>query len=123
MENTPSTEPQKPRTGVREKAQLMSGSEIDRTLLRLAYEIVERHDGAEGLVFVGVKRRGVPLAERLARKISEIEKLSPPVGMLDITFYRDDLSTVDAKPVVHKSESTVSVEGKSVILVDDVLYT
>jgi pyrimidine operon attenuation protein/uracil phosphoribosyltransferase len=123
MENTASTEPQKPRTGVREKAQLMSSSEIDRTLLRLAYEIVERHDGAEGLVFVGVKRRGVPLAERLARKISEIEKTSPPVGTLDITFYRDDLSTVDAKPVVHKSGSPVSVEEKNVILVDDVLYT
>ena len=65
MENTAPTGPQEAKVGVREKAQLMSGSEIDRTLLRLAYEIVERHDGAEGLVFVGVKRRGAPLAERL----------------------------------------------------------
>jgi pyrimidine operon attenuation protein/uracil phosphoribosyltransferase len=123
MENTASTEIRKGKMGVREKAQLMSSSEIDRTLLRLAYEIVERHDGADGLVFVGVKRRGVPLAERLAAKISEIEKTAPPVATLDITFYRDDLSTVDAKPVVRKSASSVSVEGKSVILVDDVLYT
>jgi len=123
MENTAPTGPQEAKVGVREKAQLMSGSEIDRTLLRLAYEIVERHDGAEGLVFVGVKRRGAPLAERLARKISEIEKTSPPVGTLDITFYRDDLSTVDAKPVVNKSGTSISVEGKNVILVDDVLYT
>src|SRR5438552_2353716 len=123
MENAPAGEHRSAKAGVREKAQLMSGSEIDRTLLRLAYEIVERHDGAEGLVFVGVKRRGAPLAERLARKISDIEKTSPPVGTLDITFYRDDLSTVDAKPVVNKSGTSISVEGKNVILVDDVLYT
>jgi len=101
----------------------MSISEIDRTLLRLAYEIIERHDGAEGLVFVGIRRRGVPLAERLARKIGEIEKVSPPVATLDITFYRDDLSTVDSKPVVHKQAAPFSIEAKDVILVDDVLYT
>ena len=101
----------------------MSASEIDRTLLRLAYEIIERHDGAEGLVFVGIRRRGVPLAERLARKIGEIEKVSPPVATLDITFYRDDLSTVDSKPVVHKQAAPFSIEAKDVILVDDVLYT
>ena len=101
----------------------MSASEIDRTLLRLAYEIIERHDGAEGLVFVGIRRRGVPLAERLARKIGEIEKVSPAVATLDITFYRDDLSTVDSKPVVHKQAAPFSIEAKDVILVDDVLYT
>ena len=101
----------------------MSASEIDRTLLRLAYEIIEQHDGAEGLVFVGIRRRGVPLAERLARKIGEIEKASPAVATLDITFYRDDLSTVDSKPVVHKQAAPFSIEAKDVILVDDVLYT
>jgi len=123
MENAKTPEPQKIRPGIREKAQLMSASEIDRTLLRLAYEIVERHDGAEDLVFVGVRRRGVPLAERLAKKISDLEKIAPAVATLDITFYRDDLSTVDATPVIHKSGSSVSVEGKNVVLVDDVLYT
>ena len=123
MEHAPAGEHRSAKAGVREKAQLMSASEIDRTLLRLAYEIIERHDGAEGLVFVGIRRRGVPLAERLARKIGEIEKVSPPVATLDITFYRDDLSTVDSKPVVHKQAAPFSIEAKDVILVDDVLYT
>jgi pyrimidine operon attenuation protein/uracil phosphoribosyltransferase len=109
--------------GVREKSQLMSASEIDRTLVRLAHEVVERHNGTENLVFVGIRRRGVPLASRLAEKIAQIEKKSTPVGILDITFYRDDLSTVDQKPVVQASKMAFSVEGKDVILTDDVLYT
>ena len=108
---------------VREKSQLMSASEIDRTLLRLAYEIAERHNGAEGLAFVGVKRRGVPLAQRLAAKVGEIEKSASPVAILDITFYRDDLSTVDVKPVVQKQQAPFSLEARDVVLVDDVLYT
>src|SRR6266571_5072844 len=123
MKNVPAPENRSAKAGVREKAQLMSASEIDRTLLRLAYEIVERHNGAEGLVLVGIRRRGVPLAERLAKKIGEIEKASPPVATLDITFYRDDLSTVDSKPVVRKQAAPFSIEAKDVILVDDVLYT
>jgi pyrimidine operon attenuation protein / uracil phosphoribosyltransferase len=109
--------------GVREKSQLMSASEIDRTLVRLAHEIVERHNGVDGLVFVGIRRRGVPLASRLAEKIAQIEKKATPVGILDITFYRDDLSTVDQKPVVQASKLLFTVEGKDVILTDDVLYT
>src|SRR5690242_17079189 len=121
MENPPVHRSAK--AGVREKAQLMSTSEIDRTLLRLAYEIAERHDGAQGLVFVGIRRRGAPLAERLARKIGEIESSSPPVATLDITFYRDDLSTVDSKPVVRKQAVPFSIEAQDVVLVDDVLYT
>jgi pyrimidine operon attenuation protein / uracil phosphoribosyltransferase len=108
---------------LREKSQLMSTSEIDRTLVRLAHEVVERHNGTENLVFVGIRRRGVPLASRLAEKIGQIEKKSIPVGILDITFYRDDLSLVDQKPVVQASELTFSVEGKDVILIDDVLNT
>lgn len=108
---------------VREKGQLMSASEIDRTLVRLAHEILERNNGGDDLVLVGVRRRGVPLAERLAGKISEIEKITLPVTTLDITLYRDDLSTVDQKPVVQRSAMPLSVEGKTVILVDDVLYT
>ena len=108
---------------IREKPQLMSASEIDRTLVRLANEILERNNGLSGVVLVGVRRRGVPLAERLARKMKEIEKTAPPVETLDITFYRDDLSTVAQKPVVQEVPSAFTVEGKTVILVDDVLYT
>jgi pyrimidine operon attenuation protein/uracil phosphoribosyltransferase len=107
---------------VREKSQLMSASEIDRTVVRLTHEILERNNGLEGLVLVGIRRRGVPLAERLARKMTEIEKTAPPVEMLDITLYRDDLSSVAPKPLVQPA-LPFSVEGKTVILVDDVLYT
>jgi pyrimidine operon attenuation protein/uracil phosphoribosyltransferase len=108
---------------VREKSQLMSASEIDRTLVRLANEILERNNGLAGVVLVGIRRRGVPLAERLAKKMMEIEKTAPPVETLDITFYRDDLSTVAPRPVVQEVPTAFSVEGKKVILVDDVLYT
>ncbi len=112
-----------PKAGLREKSQLMSASEVDRTLVRLAHEIIERHNGVDDVVFVGIRRRGVPLASRLAQKISEIEKKPAPVGILDITFYRDDLSTVDQKPVVQSAKLAFSIEGKDVVLVDDVLYT
>jgi len=111
------------RNALPEKAQLMSSSEIDRTLVRLAHEIVERHNGAAGLVFVGILRRGVVLAERLAKRIAEIEKTPPPVGRLDITSYRDDLSPVDRKSIIQQSHLPFSMEDKDVILVDDVLYT
>jgi len=107
----------------REKAQLMSSSEIDRTLVRLAHEIVERNNGAAELVLVGVRRRGFPLAERLARKIAEIEKVQPPVGTIDITFYRDDRSQSFEEARVEHTSIPFSVEEKTVILVDDVLYT
>ena len=105
---------------VREKSQLMSASEIDRTVVRLTHESLERNNGLEGLVLVGIRRRGVPLAERLCRKMTEIEKTAPPVETLDITLHRDDLSGGQPKPVVQPG---FSVEGKTVILVDDVLYT
>jgi len=106
-----------------EKTQLMSATEIDRTLMRLAHEIVERHNGVEDVLLVGIRRRGVPLAERLARKIEEIEKVSLPVGALDITFHRDDVSRSEPAPVVRPSPLPFSVQDKTVILVDDVLYT
>ena len=109
--------------GLREKAQLMSSSEIDRTLVRLAHEIVERNNGAASLVLVGVRRRGFPLAERLARKIADIEKVRPPVGTIDITFYRDDRSRGAQEARVQETSIPFSVEDKTVILVDDVLYT
>jgi len=108
---------------VREKTQLMSASEIERTLVRLAHEIVEKNNGSGDLGLVGIRRRGVPLAERLAKTIGRIEKKPLPVGTLDITLYRDDLSTPGPKPVVQKAEIGIPITGKTIILVDDVLYT
>ena len=107
----------------REKAQLMSASEIDRTLVRLAHEILERTRDLEHLVFIGIRRRGVPLAQRLARKIEDLEQRNVPVGTLDINLYRDDLSTVSHQPVVNATDIPFPVTGKDVILMDDVLYT
>jgi pyrimidine operon attenuation protein/uracil phosphoribosyltransferase len=107
----------------REKSQLMSGSEIDRTLVRLAHEILERSTNLDQLAFVGIKRRGVPLAQRLAKKIEALEKRPVPVGILDINLYRDDLTTVGLKPVHNGTEIPFSVVGKDIILMDDVLYT
>ena len=108
---------------LRQKAQLMSASEIERTFVRLAHEIVEKHDGIEGLGLVGIRRRGVPMAERLGKLIERIEGVPVPVGTLDITFYRDDLSTVGPKPVVQKPNIGFPIEDKNIILIDDVLYT
>lgn len=102
----------------------MSASEIDRTLVRLAHEIVEKNNGIEDLVLVGIKRRGVPLANRLAKLIEKIEKKPVPTGTLDITLYRDDLSTVGVSPVIQKTTPLgVEIANKNVIMVDDVLYT
>jgi pyrimidine operon attenuation protein / uracil phosphoribosyltransferase len=106
-----------------EKSQLMSSSEIERTLVRLAHEILEKTADLDKLGFIGIRRRGVPLAQRLARKIESLEKRTIPVGILDINLYRDDLSTVDIKPVVSATEIPFSVQGKDIILMDDVLYT
>ena len=108
---------------IHQKAQLMSASEVERTLIRLAHEILEKNNGVEDLALVGIRRRGVPLAERLAKIIQRIEKKPVLLGTLDITLYRDDLSTLDSKPVVQKSDIGIPIEGKSVVLVDDVLYT
>ncbi len=107
----------------REKYQLMSASEIDRTLVRLAHEILERSRDLDQLAFIGIRRRGVPLAQRLASKIESLENRVIPVGVLDINLYRDDLSTVGVKPVVSPTEIPFSVQGKDIILMDDVLYT
>jgi pyrimidine operon attenuation protein/uracil phosphoribosyltransferase len=108
---------------IREKAQLMSSSEIDRTLVRLAHEVVEKSGDLEKVAFIGVRRRGVPLAMRLARKVEELGNRTIPVGILDINLYRDDLSTVSHAPVVSSTEIPFPVTGMDIILVDDVLYT
>ena len=112
-----------PKSGLRQKSQLMSASEIERTLVRLAHEIVEKNGGFEGLGLVGIRRRGVPLAERLGKIIQRMESAPIPVGTLDITFYRDDLSTLGPKPVVQNSAIGFDIKDKSIILVDDVLFT
>jgi pyrimidine operon attenuation protein/uracil phosphoribosyltransferase len=117
------TEPQPDAPPLRQKAQLMSASEIERTLVRLAHEIVEKNNGVARLGLVGIRRRGVPLAQRLASLISRIENAAVPVGTLDITLYRDDLSTVDVSPVVQERQIEFPITDKDVVLVDDVLYT
>lgn len=108
---------------LREKAKIMDAPKIDRALSRLASEIVERNQGADGLLLLGIRRRGVPLAERLATKIKQLEAADVLVGALDITLYRDDLSTIAPYPVVNKSELPTPITDKTIVLVDDVLYT
>ena len=110
-------------TETRVKAQLMSASEMDRTLVRLAHEILEKSKDLDQLAFIGIRRRGVPLAQRLAQKIEALENRSIPVGILDIKLYRDDLTMVDTQPVVAATEIPFSVQGRDIILMDDVLYT
>jgi pyrimidine operon attenuation protein/uracil phosphoribosyltransferase len=107
----------------REKSQLMSASEIDRTLVRLAHEVLEKTKDLDKLAFIGIRRRGVPLAQRLAQKIEALEQRKIPVGILDINLYRDDLSTVSHQPVVNATDIPFQVTGKDIILMDDVLYT
>jgi pyrimidine operon attenuation protein/uracil phosphoribosyltransferase len=106
-----------------EKARIMDGMRINRALARLASEIVEENHGAGHLYLIGIQRRGVPLAHRLADKIADIEGERPPVGVVDITLYRDDLSTVGANPIVNRTDLPIDVEGRNVLLIDDVLYT
>jgi pyrimidine operon attenuation protein / uracil phosphoribosyltransferase len=106
-----------------EPTQLMSASEIDRTVVRLAHEILEHTPQLENLTLVGIVRRGLPLAQRLAAKIRELEKVEVPVGALDITLYRDDLTQVDELPRLNRPEIGVPVDARNVLLVDDVLYT
>lgn len=110
-------------TSPKAPVQLMSGSEIDRTIVRLAHEILERTKALDNLVFAGIRRRGVPLAERISRKIAELEDFEIPVGALDITMYRDDLTQVAEQPVLNKTEFAFPISGKDVLIVDDVLYT
>lgn len=108
---------------VREKKQLMSASEIDRTLVRLAHEVLEKTSDINQLAFIGIKRRGVPIARRLAAKIGDLERCTIPTGILDINLYRDDLSTVSERPILNAKQIDFSIVGKDVILMDDVLYT
>jgi pyrimidine operon attenuation protein/uracil phosphoribosyltransferase len=106
-----------------EKRQLLSAEEISRTLQRLAHEIMEKSGETKDLALIGVRRRGVPLSQRLARIMKESARVEVPVGTLDITLYRDDLSTVAHQPVVQSTEIEFQVDDRDIVLVDDVLYT
>lgn len=108
---------------MKHKAQILDKEGIRRALTRIAHEIIERNKGTDGLALIGIRRRGVPLAERLAAKIREIEGSNVPVGTLDITLYRDDLTTMDQQPLVHRTEVPFPVSDKKIVLVDDVIYT
>jgi len=108
---------------VKTKKELMNAEDLDRTIARIANEIIEKNKGVKEIILIGIRTRGVPLAERIAEKIKQVEKKKPPIGILDITLYRDDLTTIAASPLVRKTEIPFSITGKSVILVDDVLFT
>jgi pyrimidine operon attenuation protein/uracil phosphoribosyltransferase len=107
---------------LREKAQVLDDAALDRALTRIAHEILERNGGAKDLAFVGLRTRGVTLAQRLAAKLAAIDGTTVPVGTLDITLYRDDLDMRGA-PVVRGTDIPFSIKNKTVVLVDDVLYT
>ncbi|MGE5329076.1 MAG: bifunctional pyr operon transcriptional regulator/uracil phosphoribosyltransferase PyrR [Deltaproteobacteria bacterium] len=107
----------------KDKAVIMDKTAVHRAINRIAHEIIERNKGIEDIALVGIQRRGVPLALRIGKKIKEFEGVFPPVGILDITFYRDDLSLLDEHPVINGTDIHFSLENKKVILVDDVLFT
>lgn len=107
----------------RPKAHLMDAQALSRALTRIAHEIIESNRGVSNLALIGVRTRGVPLAQRLAATIERIEGHSIPVGILDITLYRDDLTTANRQPVVRSTDIPFLLDGKTVVLVDDVLYT
>ena len=106
-----------------EKAVLMDENAISRALTRISHEIIERNKGLSDLVIIGIQRRGVPMARRIAGILESIEGVKPPVGILDITFYRDDLSMLSAHPIVNGTDIPFDVNDKTIVLVDDVLYT
>lgn len=106
-----------------EKACVMTAADMNRVLTRMATQIVENNPDLSNVILVGVRRRGVPLAETLAGKIKEMDDIDVTTGALDITLYRDDLSTVADRPVINKTELPSNITGKNIILVDDVLYT
>lgn len=108
---------------MKEKTKLLDKDTLNRSLMRIAHEILEKNKGTEDLCLIGIRNRGVHLAYRLAEFIKKIEGKDIPVGVLDITLYRDDLTLVDTRPVVHKTEIGFDINNKKLVLIDDVLYT
>ncbi len=107
----------------KDKAEVMDREAMDRALTRISHEIIEKNKGIEDLALIGIQRRGVPLAKRIAERIRKAEGTSPQTGILDITFYRDDLSLLSEHPVVNGTEINFQLDGKKIVLVDDVIYT
>lgn len=105
------------------KAEIMDDNGISRAIMRISHEIIEKNKGVEDIALIGIQRRGVPLAKMIASKIKEVEGKVVPVGILDITLYRDDLSTLSEHPIVKGTDIGFTVTDKRIILVDDVLYT
>jgi pyrimidine operon attenuation protein/uracil phosphoribosyltransferase len=105
------------------KNNIMDTEAMRRAIVRIAHEVIEKNKGVENVILVGIRTRGVPLAKRIAQEIEKIEKVKVPVGSLDITLYRDDLSTLAYNPIVHGTEIDHDISGKVAVLVDDVLYT
>ncbi len=108
---------------LKEKALILDKAGIDRAMMRIAHEILEKNKGPKDLVLVGIQRGGVHLARRLAAKIKEIEGVEPPVGSLDITMYRDDLATRKSQPVPQATDITFDIQDRTMVLVDDVIFT
>jgi len=106
-----------------EKAQIMDEKAISRALIRIAHEIIEKNKGIQNVVLIGIKRRGVPLARRIENEIFKIENVHIPVGVLDITLYRDDLVSLSDQPILNSTSIDFDIRDKIVILIDDVLYT
>ena len=105
------------------KTQLMDEAQMRRTITRMAHEIIERNKGVDGVVLVGIRRRGEPIARMLAEAVGRVEGVKPPVGTVDITFYRDDLTNLSRDPMLNRTDIPFSIEERTVVLVDDVLYT
>ncbi|AZI42772.1 bifunctional pyr operon transcriptional regulator/uracil phosphoribosyltransferase PyrR [Deinococcus psychrotolerans] len=105
------------------KASILSADEMRRALTRIAHEILERNKGAENLALIGIHTRGIPIAARLAAKLQELEGVDVPLGRLDITLYRDDLSEIAKQPIIRETEVPFDLDRRRVVLVDDVLYT
>ena len=105
------------------KKEIINKEDIRRALTRISHEIIEKNEGTEDLVIIGIRSRGVPMAERIAKRISEFEDVDIPTGILDITLYRDDLSQVSKQPIIHQTEISFDITDKQVVLTDDVLYT
>ena len=110
-------------SAVQKKTQLMDDAQLRRTVTRIAHEIIERNKGVGDVALVGIRRRGEPLARMLAQAIERVEGVRPPVGALDITFYRDDLTHISRDPTLNRTDIPFPIENRTVVLVDDVLYT
>lgn len=108
---------------MREKARIMDARAMDRAIQRIGYEVIERNKGMENVVLIGIQRRGVPLSRRIAEHIGRVENATVPVGCLDITFYRDDLSLLAEHPVLNGTDIPFGITDRDVVLVDDVLFT